>query len=378
MKKLLLASFALAAFSANAQTVKKVIIEDYTGLHCGWCPEGTVVLEGLRASNPTNCIPVAIHTGGYEPSTSSINMQSTVGGTLTSTLKVLGYPNGSVDRKRYAPLGFGGDTIAMGRGSWSAAFNAQKAKTAIASVSFSNLVDKGSNNYECDINVSFSTLPTAGVPIVVQLFVLEDSIAATGPLAQDNYSTNVQGGKSPLSPWFHNRTLRMSASGDAWGFTGVVPGTPVVGTKYTKKVAFTANSAWVKKNVTLVAYVAMNGSAVNDQKEILNAEETRLSAFYKTGISNTENVVNINSAYPNPASVNDVIKVEYNTPENGNVTLKVYNAMGQVVATPVVSYEIAGTHTMQWRAAEYNLAAGNYFLEVSTANGKQIQKITLQ
>jgi hypothetical protein len=382
MKKLLLASLLLATTGAFAQT-KKVIIEDYTGLHCGWCPEGTVILEGLRSSNPTNCLPVAIHTGSYEPGTSAINMQSSVGSALTSTLKVLGFPNGAVDRKNYPAAGAGHDSIAMGRGSWSAAFNVQKAKTAVATVSFSNKTLKTDGSYECDVNVVFTSLPTAGIPLTIGVFLVEDSIAASGSLAQDNYSSSVQGGASPLSPWFHNRTLRWSASGDAWGFSGVIPATPVVGTKYTKHITITpvtgiSPTGWVTKNMTLVAFTAMNGSAFNDQKEILNAEEVSLKSFFKTGVENTATPVTIYNAFPNPATLNDVVKVEFNMNTTGAVKMNVYNAMGQLVATPFDSYEAAGTHTLQWKASENGLTAGVYIMEVVTAEGKQTQRITLQ
>lgn len=38
--------------ATNAQTVKKVMLEDFTGTWCGWCPEGTVIVEQLQAANP--------------------------------------------------------------------------------------------------------------------------------------------------------------------------------------------------------------------------------------------------------------------------------------------------------------------------------------
>jgi hypothetical protein len=372
MKKLLLASLMLGTIGAYAQT-KKVIIEDYTGLHCGWCPEGTVVLEGLRTSNPSTCLPIAIHTGSYEPASSSINA-GTIGSTLTTATGVTGYPNGAVDRKKYT-----GTSIAMGRGSWSAAFSARAALTAIASISFSSKVDKTNNNYECDVNVTFTTAPTSGVPVVVQVYVIEDSIAATGALAQDNYSSSVQGGASPLNPWFHNRTFRKALSGDAYGFSGVIPATPVVGTKYTKHITLAADAAWVKKNVTLVAYVAYNGSAASDQIEILNAEETKLSSFFKTGVNNVEKAVDVLSISPNPVGLNDIAKVEYSINESSAVKMNVYNALGQLVATPMnSSFETAGSHIFQWKASEYALTPGIYIMEVVTAQGKQVERITLQ
>lgn len=374
MKKLLLFSGALtlgASSFAQETTVKKVIIHDYTGLKCGWCPEGTVILENLQTNNPTNCIPIAIHTGDYEPLSSSLNAGA-IGSSLTSATQVGGYPAGSVDLKKY-----GSSTkISMSRGQWSAAFNVQKAKTAIASVSFSDASFSG-NNYQFKVNVKFNSAPTAGVPVVVNVYVIEDSIAATGSLAQSNSSgSSVQGGKSPLAPWFHNRTFRKALSGDAWGWTTVVPSNPVVNTTYSKSVTLTLDTTWVKKNVHLVAFVAYNGTASADQKEILNAEEIKLTSIWPTSVNDVQ-LMSVSSVYPNPAKTSDVVFVAYNIEENAVVRMRILNTLGQTVATPFVSAEVKGMHTMQWKPSEHGIAPGTYFIELSTNNGRVVQKINI-
>lgn len=375
MKKLLLASFALAAIGANAQT-KKVILHDYTGVNCQYCTDGTVVLEGMLAANPTTFIPIQIHTGSYTPTASTL--KTAEGDAFNTAAAPSGYPAGSVDFVKYST----NTTVAMGRGSWNAAFGVQKAKTAIASVGIANRVDKGSDTYEADVVVEFTAAPTAGVPITVNFMILEDSIKADGALQQINYSGGPKGGKSPLTftadGYVHNNVLRKTL-GTAWGYTGVVPATPVIGTKYTKKVTFTLDPSWIKKNLRVVAYVAYNGTTVTTQKEIINAEMLKLSGFYKTGVNEVKNSLSILNVYPTPAKVGDVINVEYNTPATEKVSMNVYNLSGQKVATPYVSVDVQGAHTMQFKTALYNLASGTYILEVVSESGsKQIQKIVLQ
>lgn len=370
MKKLLLASLMLASVGTYAQTVKKVMVEDFTGLQCGWCPEGTLILEDLHKTNPTNFIPVAIHGGTFEYDASPFF--TTTAEDLIVGLNQTSYPGGAVDRKVYAS----NPKIPMSRTMWEDAFNARKAETAIVSVGFTNTYNTGGDNYEMDINVKFTAAPVAGVPIKVNVYIIEDSIRATGALAQDNYSSNIQGKKSPLDPWYHNRTFRMATSGEPWGYD-MVPATVEVDKVYTKHVTFTANSSWVKKQVRLVAYVAYNGTAAADKKSIMNAEETTLGSFFPASVKNVNADANILSVYPNPATVNDVVKVEYNTPENGYVSMKVYNAMGQLVAQPFYSNEVKGVHTMQWKASENGLAAGTYFMHLTTPGGTKVQKITI-
>jgi hypothetical protein len=70
--------------------------------------------------------------------------------------------------------------------------------------------------------------------------------------------------------------------------------------------------------------------------------------------------------YPNPFNPSTVIR--YDIPIAGKVTLKVYNIIGKEVATLVHSDQAAGSHSVQFNAAQfssgvyfYTLHAGDYF-----------------
>jgi hypothetical protein len=365
MKKLFLlgAAIGLSGLAMAQTTVKKVIIEDYTGTWCGWCPEGTVVLEGLEAANPTALIAVANHNGDA--------LQTTEGAAVDAFLQVSSYPNGSIDRKQFA----GEAKVSVSRGKWSQYFNQRKAETAKVSVSFANPVKTASGAYTADVKVKFTEAPVQGTPLTVQVYVLEDSIPATGSLAQGNYSSAVQGGADPLNPWFHNATLR-DALGGNWGYTpGVIPATPATGATYTQAISFTPTASWVKKNIRLVAFVAYNGTTV-DKKEILNSEEIHLSSFFPLGVEEVKNV-GIIGTYPNPASISQVQKIEYSIKESANVTMKVFNAIGQLVAQPYSSYEVEGVHTIHWNPSNHSLTPGMYIVEVASEGSRQTMKVNL-
>ncbi len=72
MKKILFPAIALFSFIASAQTFvstsvenKNVILEEYTGISCGYCPDGHKIAQDLHNANPNDVFLINVHTGGY-------------------------------------------------------------------------------------------------------------------------------------------------------------------------------------------------------------------------------------------------------------------------------------------------------------------------
>jgi hypothetical protein len=77
--------------------------------------------------------------------------------------------------------------------------------------------------------------------------------------------------------------------------------------------------------------------------------------------------------YPNP--FNPSTNINFTIPENGLVTLKVYNILGSEVRTLVNQNLAAGTYNYDFEAS--NLASGIYFYELKAGNFTQIKKMNL-
>lgn len=77
--------------------------------------------------------------------------------------------------------------------------------------------------------------------------------------------------------------------------------------------------------------------------------------------------------YPNP--FNPTTKIGFTLPEAANVTLKVYNMLGQEVATLVNSNMSAGTHTVDFKAD--NLNSGTYVYQLKANNVVITKKMML-
>ncbi|MBD3234822.1 MAG: T9SS type A sorting domain-containing protein [candidate division Zixibacteria bacterium] len=74
-------------------------------------------------------------------------------------------------------------------------------------------------------------------------------------------------------------------------------------------------------------------------------------------------------AYPNP--FNATTNISFGLPEAGNVSLEIYNLMGQKITTLIDGVMDAGYHTVAWDASEYSSGVYLYKLE---AEGKVITK----
>ncbi len=77
--------------------------------------------------------------------------------------------------------------------------------------------------------------------------------------------------------------------------------------------------------------------------------------------------------YPNPFNPSTII--QYEIPQNGLVTLKVYDELGRVIKTLVNQYQNKGNHEINFNAA--NLSSGIYFYQLNTKLGTKTKKMIL-
>jgi hypothetical protein len=119
---LFMSSFVAAQtiVSTNPEN-KKIILEEYTGIYCTYCPDGHAIAQALKDQYPNDVFLINIHTGGYaNPQGSDPDFRTDFGAALDAQASVTGYPSGSVNRQYFSDLSMGGGT-AMGRGQWNEA-----------------------------------------------------------------------------------------------------------------------------------------------------------------------------------------------------------------------------------------------------------------
>jgi hypothetical protein len=81
----------------------------------------------------------------------------------------------------------------------------------------------------------------------------------------------------------------------------------------------------------------------------------------------------LNQNYPNP--FNPTTKITYTIPTASKVTLKIFNLLGQLVATLVDEQQDANTYVKEFDASR--LASGTYFYQINAGNFNSTKKMIL-
>lgn len=84
-------------FVSTETQKRNVIIEEYTGKHCSWCPEGQMTANAIAKANPGKVFLMNIHAGPFSPPTFP-NLNTDDGTTMVEDYGVTAYPAGFVNR----------------------------------------------------------------------------------------------------------------------------------------------------------------------------------------------------------------------------------------------------------------------------------------
>lgn len=79
--------------------------------------------------------------------------------------------------------------------------------------------------------------------------------------------------------------------------------------------------------------------------------------------------------YPNPFNPSTVIS--YQMPEAGRVTLKIYDILGNEVASLIDEFMPAGNHSYNLNIGRYNVSSGIYFYSLTAGSFHQVKKMTI-
>lgn len=210
MKKIVsfLAAAALLCFGiASAQTRfvseeaqnRKALLEEYTGIHCGYCPDGHARANELQAKYPDDLFILNVHTGGYAtPSSGEVDLRTEYGEALASNAGVSGYPAGSVSRHV-----FSGKNTATDRGAWASNVPKILAMTSPVNIAAKGKLDWNTRTLSVTVQLYYTANSSASSNFI-HVAVSQDNIIGT----QSNYGNYNPSQILPGGKYIHNHAFR--------------------------------------------------------------------------------------------------------------------------------------------------------------------------
>lgn len=292
---------------------KKAILEEFTGIHCVYCPEGHQIAEGIINNNPGNAFAINIHQGGYAtPGAGEPDFRTPFGNAIANQTGLTGYPSGTVNRHV-----FSGSKTILDRGQWTGAVN-----QILAMSSYLNMA------VEASIDIDTRTLT-----VHVEAYYTGNSPQSTNKLnvvLMQNDTKGPQTGGNQGNNYNHMRRLVHMLTGQ-WG--------EVINT--------TTAGSFVDKTYTYVIPTAYNNieAVLSDMEIVVFMTETN------------QEIISGNGAFPSLIGLeyqNDVALVAVDDiprvcEASIEPVVKIQNSGENTITSVEIAYGVngvtAGTHT---------------------------------
>ncbi|MDA9357128.1 GEVED domain-containing protein [Flavobacteriaceae bacterium] len=305
-------SFSQTIVSTDSQN-KKVIIEEFTGIACQYCPIGHTIVQNLIDDNPGNVFAIKVHEGGYAEGLTpdfttqwgtAIVGQSNNGGS---------YPSGTINRQYFSEASSNnGTSIALG---WNNVNNNPFVTAAEQVLLQSAYVNVG---VEANLNIE-----TRELTVHVEAYYTGNSPEATNLLnvaVLQNNTIAPQSGEGGGDEYNHTHRLVDMITGQ-WGET----------------IDDTSTGSFVDRNFSYTI-----PSSFNDIEAIL--EDIEVVAYIS---ETTQDIINGNGVYPNLQLLPfDIGVSSINSPNNDSsssnelVTITVSNFGESTVSNFDISYQL--------------------------------------
>lgn len=352
----LIALVVCFAFIAKAQT-KKVLLEEFSGAHCGQCPMGAYTLDSLLDIYP-NLIGVSLHS--YIPADAMHFVQIDT----IATPYAPGAPLGAIDRINFND---GWNYVAKLYQNWDTHVQTRLAVAPQMSVSLNATWNSATRNISVLVTANIlANLPTGDYRF--NLYVVEDSVTGSGSgYDQSNIYNSVTGNPfyglgDPITGYVHRHVVRAILPA-SWGQAGIIAPTPIAGQSFSTTFNYVLPASYNENRIKLVAFVS--GYTLNHQgDEVMNAAEINLPL--QTRINESILVKNV-FVYPNPTSG----LFQITSHELRITNIEIYNVLGEMVLDLPIN---------QSTSQPINLSSqpsGIYFVQIKTEQGRVVKKLVL-
>lgn len=238
---------------------RKVVLEEFTGVNCGNCPDGHRRANALRDAHPGEVFLINIHQGSYAYP-AEIDLRTNYGDALANQAGINSYPNATINRHS-----FNGSIAVADRTAWTSLSEGLLSTEAYANIAAKATVDWQTREMQVTVQVYYTGNSPASTNYL-NVALLQDYIY--GPQAGMNANMEQVDGNQ----YVHMHALRDLITGQ-WGeeITTTTQGSFVEKT-YTYTIPEAVREVPVEMgNISVVAFLA------EGRTEIITACEANLS-----------------------------------------------------------------------------------------------------
>lgn len=265
------------SYVSTSPETRTVVVEEYTGVRCTFCPDGHRRAQAFQDANPGKVILINIHTGSFAtPATGWPDFTNAWGAALASKAGMgqpsTGYPGGSVSRNTFAgnatvasyKMAKGDQWTLLNRGGWwngsaSPAGDVVKVMSAPVNVGVKVTLDEAARKITVMVEL-YATATVGSAKLNVAL--LEDNVVGR----------QIDAGVTK-NDYVHKHMMRDMLTGQ-WGEAVELP---AAGAKVVKTFTYTVaekdknNTAIKLADCKIAAYVT-----ANDNNDVLNGKEVKV------------------------------------------------------------------------------------------------------
>ncbi len=241
-----------AVFSAPVVAVKRVLLEDFTGVRCVNCPAAAEVVAQLKALYGDRLIAMGIHGGNVMtyPINPDIDFRTPEGKEWWDFFGFSYKPIGLVDR-------IGAPDYPLNSSEWGTKVAAELEKEPVLAMGLQNTYEASSRTL--NVKVSGKILVEQNEELFVVVSLIENDIV--GPQMTPT---------GPNAEYVHKHVFRGTLDGKAWG-EPIGNGPFAAGLTFEKNYSYTLPDKFVAENCAVVAYIYRNSD-----KTVLQVEESHV------------------------------------------------------------------------------------------------------
>ena len=256
------ATVSLDVSAPETQMNKNVLLEEYSGNNCPYCPAGHKKANEIVAANPGKVFPIIIHSG-YLAQLYTTSFSAPLDTNAGAYLE--GYPAGALNRHIYRQ-----NRQALNRGYWDYYLSQALGQQAAANIDAKATINKSSRELVVCVAVYYTGTPT-GSKNYINVAITQDSIWGQQRERPEAENQNPAQWNSDHTQYCHMHMLRHLVTG-LWGDAI----TPTTGKQIKKEYRYTlpetiSNETVVPEHLHVMAFLC------EDKDEVINVCEAPIT-----------------------------------------------------------------------------------------------------